>query len=103
MSAGIEWGDPPQAPPGHQVPRGRPALEEFGPLTPTAGRRDYLAFLVLGLTGLVGNTTLWFWGLKHTTALNAGIIGASSPLFVAVAAAVLLGRQQRRSLVVSCR
>jgi drug/metabolite transporter (DMT)-like permease len=30
--------------------------------------------LVLGLTGLVGNTTLWFWGLKHTTALNAEIL-----------------------------
>lgn len=96
-------------------PLGKLALEELGPLTLTAGRaviaapvlvlvarltaplaqplvrRDYLAFLVLGLTGLVGNTTLWFWGLKHTTALNAGIIGASSPLFVAVPAAVLLG------------
>lgn len=99
---------------GH-FPLGKLALDELGPLTLTAGRaaiaapvlalvarltaplghglarRDYLAFLVLGLTGLVGNTTLWFWGLKHTTALNAGIIGASSPLFVAVAAVVLLG------------
>lgn len=61
------------------------------PLTRTLGRADYVAFLVLGLSGLVANTTVWYLGLKYTTALNAGIIGASSPILVGVAASLLLG------------
>jgi drug/metabolite transporter (DMT)-like permease len=61
------------------------------PLRTALRRRDYEAFTVLGLTGLVANTTIWYWGLRHTTALNAGIISASSPIFVALAAGALLG------------
>jgi drug/metabolite transporter (DMT)-like permease len=96
-------------------PLSKLALERLGPITMTAARafvatpllwwmarmmaprrrpfsgRDYAAFIVLGLTGLVGNTTIWYWGLAGTTALNAGILGASSPIFVAVAAALFLG------------
>ena len=88
---------------------GKLALGELGPVTLTAGRallaaplllavarltaplgqplarRDYLAFAVLGLTGLVGNTTLWYWGLQQTTALNAGILGAASPSYFGLA------------------
>ena len=48
------------------------------------------------LTGLVLNTTSWYWGLKWTTALNAGILGAASPIFVALGAAVLLGERLRK-------
>jgi drug/metabolite transporter (DMT)-like permease len=96
-------------------PLGKLALQDLGPLTLTGGRTllaapllilaarlmaplpralgraDHVAFLVLGLSGLVANTTVWYLGLKHTTALNAGIVGASSPVFVAVAASLLLG------------
>lgn len=96
-------------------PLGKLALQELGPLTLTGARTvlavpllllaarltaplprslgptDYVAFVVLGLSGLVANTTVWYLGLKHTTALNAGIVGASSPIFVGVAAALLLG------------
>jgi drug/metabolite transporter (DMT)-like permease len=61
------------------------------PLTRPLLARDWIAFVVLGLTGIVANTTVWFVGMAHTTALNAGILGAASPIFVAVAAAVLLG------------
>lgn len=53
-------------------------------------RSDYTAFAVLGTTGLVLNTTVWYWGIRHTTALNAGIIGAAAPIFTAVAASALL-------------
>ena len=105
-------------------PLGKLALEDLGPLTLTGGRAllaapllllvarltapltrplgpaDYRAFLVLGLTGLVTNTTIWYLGLKHTTALNAGIVGAASPMFTAVAAALLLGdRLSRRNWI----
>jgi drug/metabolite transporter (DMT)-like permease len=96
-------------------PLGKLALQDLGPLTLTGartllaapllflaarltaplpralGRADHVAFLVLGLSGLVANTTVWYLGLKHTTALNAGIVGASSPIFVGVAASLLLG------------
>ena len=61
------------------------------PLSRPLGRADYLAFAVLGCSGLVANTTVWYLGLKHTTALNAGIVGASSPIFIAVAATLVLG------------
>jgi len=96
-------------------PLGKLALAELGPVTLTAARaliaapilvaiawltaplahpltrRDYRAFIVLGLTGLVGNTTLWYLGLRQTSALNAGVLGATSPIFVAVTASGLLG------------
>ena len=100
-------------------PLGKLALTEVGPLFLVGGRtlmaapfllglarlsaplerpllrRDYVAFTVLGLTGLVLNTTTWYWGLKWTTALNAGILGAASPIFVALGAAMLLGERLR--------
>ena len=81
-------------------PLGKLALDKLSPLVLTAaraalaappGRRDYLAFVVLGLTGLVADTTVWYLGLRHTTTLNAGIISASSPIFVALAVSALLG------------
>lgn len=56
-----------------------------GPLPPLA-RRDWTAALVLGLTGFVGNSTLWYAGLRHTSPANAGIIGAAAPVVVALAA-----------------
>lgn len=61
------------------------------PLRRPLGVQDLVAFAVLGLTGLVGNTTVWYWGMVHTTPLNAGIIGAASPIFVALAAWLVLG------------
>lgn len=95
-------------------PLGKAAMREFGPLTLTALRAliaapllvllarltqaspapftpaDYRAFAVISLTGLVGNTTVWYWGLSHTSPINAGILGASAPVVVALAAAAWL-------------
>ena len=69
-------------------PLGKAGLSEFGPITLTFARaliavpflvlvarwsenfpsgltrRDYRTFVVISLTGLVGNTTVWYWGLK---------------------------------------
>jgi drug/metabolite transporter (DMT)-like permease len=61
------------------------------PLARPLARADYVAFAILGGTGLVTNTTLWYWGLQYTTALNAGILGAAAPIFVSVASALLFG------------
>jgi len=58
---------------------------------PTFRRRDYATFAVLSLTGLVGNTTVWFWGMKYTNPINAGILGAAAPAAVAVIGALWLG------------
>jgi hypothetical protein len=42
--------------------------------------------MVLALTGFVGNSTLWYAGLRHTSPANAGIIGAAAPVVVALVA-----------------
>jgi len=105
-------------------PLGKLALDQLGPLTLTGARTvlavpllvavarltaplarplvraDYTVFAVLGLSGLVANTPVWYLGLKYTTALNAGIIGASSPVLIAVTAWLVLGdRLTRRNAV----
>jgi drug/metabolite transporter (DMT)-like permease len=92
------------------------ALEVIGPLTLSATRAvlasfalvwwvrrsyqywpgtlaDLRAFLVLAVTGLVGNTTLWYVGLQRTLAVNAAIVGATGPIFVALLSAVWLGER----------
>jgi drug/metabolite transporter (DMT)-like permease len=61
------------------------------PLSRPLARADYIVFAILGGTGLVTDTTLWYWGLQYTTALNAGILGAAAPIFVSVASALLFG------------
>jgi len=95
-------------------PASKIGLDELGPLTltgvraalitpvllalsrlaegglPPLKRRDREAFIVLSLTGLVGNTTVWFWGMKYTNPINAGILGAAAPVVVAVLGAVWL-------------
>ncbi|HEX5529833.1 MAG TPA: DMT family transporter, partial [Methylomirabilota bacterium] len=60
-----------------------------GPLPPLA-RRDLTAVVVLAVTGFVGNSTLWYIGLRFTSPANAGILGAASPVVVALAAATWL-------------
>jgi drug/metabolite transporter (DMT)-like permease len=45
---------------------------------------------VLGVTGFVGNSTLWYTGMRFTTPANAGILGAAAPVVVALAASAWL-------------
>jgi uncharacterized membrane protein len=61
----------------------------YGPLPPLR-RRDYVTFVTLALAGLVGNTTVWYWGMRYTSPVNAGILGAAAPVLVALASAVWL-------------
>ncbi len=63
-------------------------LSEWPP--PTLTRRDYRTFVVISLTGLVGNTTVWYWGLKYTSPAAAGILGASAPVIIALMGAAWL-------------
>jgi drug/metabolite transporter (DMT)-like permease len=61
----------------------------YGPL-PALHRRDYVTFTTLALAGLVGNTTLWYWGMRYTSPVNAGILGAAAPVIVALVSALWL-------------
>jgi drug/metabolite transporter (DMT)-like permease len=61
-------------------------------------RRDWPAMrahlpllVVLSATGFAINTTLSYWALQYTQALNALLIQSSGPLFVALWALVLFG------------
>ena len=60
-----------------------------GPLPPLT-RRDLTAVVVLAVTGFVGNSTLWYIGMRYTNPANAGILGAAAPVIVALAAAAWL-------------
>lgn len=58
---------------------------------------------IIVLTGLIGITaalSLFFIGLKLTTALNAGVIVAFSPILTLIAARILLGERIRRTVLV---
>ena len=66
-----------------------------GPLPPIT-RRDLTAVIVLAVTGFVGNSALWYTGMRHTTPANAGILGAAAPVVVALAAAAWLPERLSR-------
>lgn len=57
---------------------------------PPLRRRDLTAVIVLGVTGFVGNSALWYTGMRFTTPANAGILGAAAPVVVALAASAWL-------------
>ena len=49
------------------------------------------AMIVLSVTGIGAFTSLQYWALEHTTALNTLLLQSAAPLFVAVWSLVLLG------------
>jgi drug/metabolite transporter (DMT)-like permease len=55
-------------------------------------RRDLLHLAVLGMLGIAANQTLFLYGLRHTTAINATILVSTVPVFT-VLGAVLTGRE----------
>jgi drug/metabolite transporter (DMT)-like permease len=63
---------------------------------PSVGKDDFRIFLTLALTGLVTNTTLWYFGLRRTLAINAAILGAMGPVFVALLSATWLRERLSR-------
>src|SRR5262249_50656623 len=54
------------------------------------------AFVVLGVCGLVLSTQLSYIGYAYTTAANAAILQAATPVLVALGARVYLGERLRR-------
>ncbi len=55
-------------------------------------RQDLLQLAVLGMLGIAANQTLFLYGLRHTTAINATILVTTVPVFT-VLGSVLTGRE----------
>ncbi|MBI2036644.1 DMT family transporter [Candidatus Microgenomates bacterium] len=62
-------------------------------------KEDLPAFLLLGLIGFTVHIPLFLFGLKLTTALNAGIIVSSVPLFTLLLASIFLKEKIKINLV----
>jgi drug/metabolite transporter (DMT)-like permease len=60
-------------------------------------RRDLRRIAVLGWLGISANQTLFLYGLRHTTAINATILVSSVPVFT-VLGSVLAGREPASAL-----
>jgi drug/metabolite transporter (DMT)-like permease len=54
------------------------------------------AFVLLGVLGLLISTQLSYFGYVYTTAANAAILQAATPVLVAVGARIFLGERLRR-------
>lgn len=56
--------------------------------------------IVTGLIGITGTLSLYFLGLRLTTALNAGVITSFSPLLTLLGAHILLSERTKRNVLV---
>ncbi len=63
-------------------------------------KEDLPAFLLLGLIGFTIHIPLFLFGLKLTTALNAGIIVSSVPLFTLLLASIFLKEKIKGNLFI---
>jgi drug/metabolite transporter (DMT)-like permease len=60
-------------------------------------RRDLLRLAVLGMLGIAANQTLFLYGLRYSTAINATILVSTVPVFT-VLGSVLTGREPPSAL-----
>ncbi len=74
------------------LPFGWPHLKRDWPVV--ASRRAYM--VVMGITGGAMFGTLQYGGLQFTTATNGGLIGATSPVMIALAGAIMFGDRLSR-------
>jgi len=63
-------------------------------------REDFRSTLILALTGVMASGLLFYFGLRLTTASNAGIIAASTPIWVAVLSWIFMA--ERFALINLC-
>lgn len=62
-------------------------------------RRGWRMMLVLGIGGVGINNTLQYLALQWTTAINAGLVNATLPVFVMLTAVAVLGERPRKVVV----
>lgn len=60
-------------------------------------RETVRAFFVLGVAGVVLSMHIAYWGIYTTTAANAAILQAASPVMIALGARLYLGERLRRT------
>ena len=60
-------------------------------------RRDLLRLAILGMLGIAANQTLFLYGLRHTTAINATILVTTVPVFTVLGS--VLTRREPPSLL----
>jgi drug/metabolite transporter (DMT)-like permease len=63
-------------------------------------RRHLVRLAVLGLLGIAANQSLFLYGLRHTTAINATILVTTVPVFT-VLGSVLTGREPASRLMIA--
>lgn len=56
--------------------------------------------LLTGIIGITGTLSLFFFGVRFTTALNAGIITAFSPILTMIAAHILLKERIKQNILI---
>ncbi len=61
----------------------------------TALFEDLFSTVILNVTGVAASGLLFYFGLKFTTASNAGIISASTPIWVTLLSWIFLGERSR--------
>lgn len=59
-----------------------------------------LRVIFTGLIGITGTLSLFFFGIRFTTALNAGVITAFSPILTMIAAHTLLKEKIKNNLLI---
>jgi drug/metabolite transporter (DMT)-like permease len=72
-------------------------LNLLGSGTWVRNARDLLRLAILGLLGIAANQTLFLYGLRQTTAVNATILVTTVPVFT-VLGSVLVGREPASAL-----
>ncbi|MCL5969971.1 MAG: DMT family transporter [Patescibacteria group bacterium] len=62
-------------------------------------RTDILTLILSAILGVTLNIAFFFWGLTLTTAINSGIIIASTPIFTLIFAALFLSEKISKRLI----
>jgi drug/metabolite transporter (DMT)-like permease len=59
----------------------------------TALREHFKLLLFLAVTGVIGFNLLIYWAVNYTTAINATLLNSTSPLFIFLLSALLIGEK----------
>lgn len=64
-------------------------------------RENFKLLVFLAVTGIIGFNLLIYWALNYTTAINATLLNSTSPLFIFLLSALLIGEKMELKYWVS--
>lgn len=67
----------------------------------TALRENFKLLFFLAVTGVIGFNLLIYWALNYTSAINATLLNSTSPLFIFLLSALLIGEKMELKYWVS--